>query len=147
VQQDVCRALQTGDTPLLLPLDDMVLSCKVTAYESNEKVKGGSVPAADGVLVTGLVLEGADWSRSDRVLIESGPKLLGSPFPIIQVGAVSSKVAKARVSGPGQCCFAKFLTVSGGCPMPRRVTWGLMVDSRCLVTTRPAGEWSSGCLG
>lgn len=100
VQQEVCRALQTSDTPLMLPLDDMVLSCKVTAYESNEKVKGGSTSATDGVLVTGFVLEGAEWSRSDRVLIESGPKLLGSQFPIVQVGAVSSKVAKARVSTP-----------------------------------------------
>ena len=91
-----------GATPGIGSLDDTLLSCKVTSLEPDDRVRAAP-PLAEGVLVRGLALHGAQWLRGDRQLGEAAPKQVGAPFPLLQIAAVSSKVAKARVRQWGGC--------------------------------------------
>ena len=85
-----------GDNAAGVSLDDLILSCKVTSFDADERVR---VPPSilDGVYVNGLVLEGAVWNKAEKALGESPPKVLTTPFPVVQVMALSQKIAKSRV--------------------------------------------------
>lgn len=57
-------------------LDDVVYYSEVTDYERLEQIKQ---PPREGVLVHGLMLDGAAWNRPDGTLVEQEPKRLFAP--------------------------------------------------------------------
>lgn len=67
-------------------LDDVVYLSEVTDYEEKEKIKN---PPKEGVYIYGLFLDGASWSKHESSLVESIPKVLYSPLPILFVTAIS----------------------------------------------------------
>lgn len=54
-------------------------------------------PPAQGVLIHGLFMEGAAWSKQEGKLVDSAPKELFFTFPVIHVTAESLTPAQ----GPG----------------------------------------------
>lgn len=44
----------------------------------------------EGVYVYGLYLDGAGWDRKNIILIESSPKILFTPLPVIHMFAINS---------------------------------------------------------
>ena len=64
-----------------------------------------SPPVIDGVYIRGLVLDGADWRRADKCLSECPPNASMTLFPIVQVGAISQKLMKARVCTCDRYCI------------------------------------------
>ena len=83
-------------------LDDMVLISKVTDVEESRKVKK---QADEGVYIHGLFLEGCTWDSKAKVLVESQPKELYTPLPVLHVSAtISSKAKKFYDSGKFYDC-------------------------------------------
>jgi dynein heavy chain len=74
-------------------LDDVVFHTEVTEYERPEQVRQ---PPREGVFIHGLWLDGAAWGRADGTLVESEPKKLFSPLPILFVTAVTKAQKKNR---------------------------------------------------
>ena len=88
------------------PFDQVVLSTEVTKL-SAEKVDG---PASEGMLIHGLILEGGAWSTKNGTLVDSAPKVLFSPLPVVHVSASvveatkESLQAAARAAERTYCC-------------------------------------------
>lgn len=78
-------------------LDDVVLHAEVTDYERPEQVK--STPRDGGVLVHGLVIDGAAWSRAESTLVEAEPKKLFAALPVVYVTATTRAQKKTRAGG------------------------------------------------
>lgn len=53
-------------------------------------------PPAEGVYIHGLFLDGAAWSKSEGVLMESEPKKLFVPLPVLFASA-NTKTEQAKV--------------------------------------------------
>ncbi|KAL0979348.1 hypothetical protein UPYG_G00183960 [Umbra pygmaea] len=64
------------------PLDRSTLYTQVTQYTSEDEV---TQRPAQGCLVSGLYLEGADWDIEKGCLIKSKPKVLVVPLPVLKV--------------------------------------------------------------
>lgn len=92
VQQEVARS-KKGDN---WALDSVVLHAEVTEVENSENVK--SAPKDGGVYVHGLFMDGAAWSIKESSIVESPPKKLFSPLPVLMVTAVM-KNSKRLLSG------------------------------------------------
>jgi len=58
-------------------------------------------PAAEGVLIHGLFLEGAGWNKSDKRLEDATPKELYYTFPLIHVSATSTATPADARPGAG----------------------------------------------
>merc|ERR1711935_1058259 len=59
-------------------------------------------PPSEGVLVHGLYLEGASWSKAGRGLEESEPKVLYCQFPVLHVSAAYvPRDEKLKIAAPG----------------------------------------------
>lgn len=91
-------------------LDDVVYSSEVTEWERVEQVR--SSPKS-GVYLHGLYLDAAAWSRADRSLVESEPKKLFAPLPILHVTALTSDLLKAKIASfephpPYECPVYKY---------------------------------------
>ncbi|CAJ1072667.1 dynein axonemal heavy chain 8-like isoform X3 [Xyrichtys novacula] len=67
-------------------LDTVTLHNKVL-NQTKEEIKS---PPEEGVYVYGLYLEGAGWNRKNSVLVESSPKELFTPLPVIHMFAINS---------------------------------------------------------
>lgn len=91
VQQEVTRAHKAEKWSL----DAVIVHTEVTEYERPEQVRSGP---REGVLIHGLSLDGAAWSKAEASLIESEPKILFSPLPLLMVTAVT-KSQKRAASG------------------------------------------------
>jgi dynein heavy chain len=74
-------------------LDDVVLVSQVTENVDVRKIK---YPPQEGVYIHGLYLEGASWDRREGKLVESHPKELFTPLPVMLVTAVTSKQAEKQ---------------------------------------------------
>lgn len=74
-------------------LDDVVLVSSVTDHVDLRRLK---MPPAEGVYIHGLYLEGCSWDKKDGKLVESHPKELYTPMPVILVTAVTSKQAEKQ---------------------------------------------------
>jgi dynein heavy chain len=73
-------------------LDDVVMSSEVTHPPKDfESLKEG---AAEGVFVYGLYLDGCAWSGRENRLIDSDPKKLYNPLPVLHVTGVLAKDKK-----------------------------------------------------
>uniref|UniRef100_A0A8C5SL22 Uncharacterized protein n=1 Tax=Laticauda laticaudata TaxID=8630 RepID=A0A8C5SL22_LATLA len=69
-------------------LDSVVLCSEVTKWMNDDI----STPPSEGVYVYGLYLEGAGWDKRNMKLIESKPKVLFEPMPVIRIYAENNKM-------------------------------------------------------
>ncbi len=83
----------------------------MTHFERADHVKA---PPAEGCYVHGLFLEGAAWSREAQTLVESEPKVLFVPLPVLWVSA-SKKEDELKLrreafgpQGPYECPCYKY---------------------------------------
>jgi dynein heavy chain len=63
-------------------LNDVIYHSEVTKYDSPESIKS---PPDEGIYIHGLSLDGAAWSKAEATLIESAPKTLFAPLPVIWI--------------------------------------------------------------
>jgi len=82
-------------------LDAVILHNEMTA-KYREEITG---PPSEGVYVQGLYLDGAAWDRKSMRLIESSPKVLFVPLPVVHVYAINSSTVKPEslTKGMYQC--------------------------------------------
>ncbi|KAG7261325.1 hypothetical protein CRUP_035724 [Coryphaenoides rupestris] len=74
-------------------LDCMVLSNEVTRWMREDIAQ----PPAEGVYVYGLHLEGAGWDRRGCRLVDSKPKVLFEPMPVVRMYAENNGVKDPRL--------------------------------------------------
>ena len=92
-------------------LDDVVYHTEVTNFDRIEQVK---TSPAEGIYIHGLFLDGAAWSRQEGNLVESQPKTLFVPLPILYVTGNSRKdeeKSKREIFGtigPYECPVYKY---------------------------------------
>lgn len=92
-------------------LDDVVYHTEVTTMERVELVK---TPPSDGIYLHGLFLDGAAWNRHEGNLVESQPKVLFVPLPLLYVtGKTKRDEEKSRKEtygsiGPYECPVYKY---------------------------------------
>lgn len=91
VQQEITRAHKAENWAL----DSVVVHSEVSDIDSADHVR--SAPK-EGVFVHGLFMDGAAWSMKEGSIVESAPKKLFSPLPIVLVTAVT-KAAKKNLAG------------------------------------------------
>jgi len=90
VQQEITRAHKSENWAL----DSVVMHAEVTEIATFEQCR--SAPR-EGVYVHGLFMDGAAYSLSDGSVVESEPKKLFSPMPLLLVLAVT-KTAKRQIA-------------------------------------------------
>jgi len=112
MKQEVCRRHQKDVTKWAL--DEIVYHTEVTHYDKVEQVKQ---PPPEGCYIHGLFLEGASWSKDQQIVIESEPKTLFVPLPVLFVSANLKteeeklmKVIKSENKGPYECPCYKYRT-------------------------------------
>lgn len=71
-------------------LDQVVLNNEMTKSTKDDI----SAPPPEGVFVHGLFLDGAGWDRRNSRLVESPPKALSAPLPVIRIFAENQILAK-----------------------------------------------------
>ncbi|DBA03213.1 TPA: hypothetical protein N0F65_003933 [Lagenidium giganteum] len=79
-------------------LDDVVYHSEVTDYEKLEQIKQ---PPREGILVHGLMIDGAAWNKSEGTLVEAEPKRLFAPLPVVYVTATTKSQKKNRTNDYG----------------------------------------------
>lgn len=85
-------------------------------------------PPAEGVYVYGLYLEGAGWDRRGSKLVESKPKVLFEPMPVIHIYAKDTAPPDSKMYV---------------CPIykkPRRTDLTYIADVM-LRSTQPPDHW------
>lgn len=123
-------------------LDDIVYHTEVTHFEKVDHVK--SAPA-EGVYINGLFLEGAGWSKDQSMLLESEPKVLFVPLPVLFVSAsLKPEEMKSRrdlygVQGPYDCPCYKYRSRTDR-------FYVFMVTLKCTVDKNPA-FWTLRAVG
>jgi dynein heavy chain len=80
-------------------LDDVVMTSEVT-HPPKEFEQLREAPS-EGVYVYGLFLEGCTWSGKENKLVDSDPKKLFTPLPVLYVTGVQQKDKKS--SGMFEC--------------------------------------------
>ena len=92
-------------------LDDIVYHTEVTHYDKVDSVKGHP---SEGCYIHGLFLEGASWSKDQVALMESEPKTLFVPLPILLTSAhqkpdeLKSRKDAYGSQGPYDCPCYKY---------------------------------------
>ena len=77
-------------------LNDVVYHTEVTNFERVEQVKA---PPDEGIYVHGLSIDGAAWSKHEGNLVESEPKQLFSPLPVLHITANEYKLEEKSKKG------------------------------------------------
>jgi len=97
MKQEVCRKHGKDKWSL----DDIMYHTEVTGHERLENVR--SAPA-EGCYIQGLFLEGGAWSRDLGMVVESEPKTLFVPLPVLLVSALTKvdEFANRKQVYPGQ---------------------------------------------
>ncbi|KAL7543927.1 hypothetical protein ACHAXR_013293, partial [Thalassiosira sp. AJA248-18] len=92
-------------------LNDVIYHTEVTNFERVEQVKS---PPEEGIYIHGLSLDGAAWSRTEGNMVESAPKTLFSPLPVLYVtgnerrAEEKSKKEQFGNVGPYECPVYKY---------------------------------------
>ena len=93
-------------------LDDVIYHTEVTDFERAESVRS---PPKEGVYVSGLLLDGAAWTRLEGSLVESEPKKLNSLLPVLWVTGTTAALRKEKIksgiygpNGPYMCPMYKY---------------------------------------
>ena len=68
-------------------LDSVVVHNEMTRMNKEEI----TAPPAEGVYVHGLFLDGASWDKKNSRLIESSPKVLFVPVPVVHIFAINMR--------------------------------------------------------
>lgn len=111
MKQEVCRKHQKDANKWIL--DEMIYHTEVTHYDRVESLKS---PATEGCYIHGLSLEGAGWSKEHHQIVESEPKILFVPLPVLLVSAnlkdneMISRKSAFGVQGPYDCPCYKYRT-------------------------------------
>jgi dynein heavy chain len=114
-------------------LDDVVYHTEVTGFERQEKVTSSP---AEGIYIYGLFLEGCAWSKQEGTLIESEPKKLFVPLPVLLVsGNIKENEKKVRKdlfgsSGPYESPVYKY-------PSRTDRYFIFFVDLKCTIDKNP----------
>jgi len=87
-RQDVCRAHSRDGWAL----DDCVSTFDVLKQERDDVKHGPS----EGIYIYGLYLDGCKWDKGKGSLIDSDPKVLYAPLPVLHIAATGS-VDKSKV--------------------------------------------------
>ena len=111
MKQEVCRKHQKDANKWAL--DDIIYHTEVTNYERVDNVKSH---APEGCYIHGLFLEGAAYSKDSQMVVESEPKTMFVPLPVLWVSA-NLKTEEMRVrresygaQGPYDCPCYKYRT-------------------------------------
>jgi len=86
MKQEVTRKHKANEWAL----DDMVYHSEVTSFDDSKAVR--SAPA-EGVYIHGLFVDGAGWSKVEGSIVESEPKKLFAPLPVLMVTAKTKQLA------------------------------------------------------
>jgi dynein heavy chain len=111
MKQEVCRKHQKD--AVKWALDDIIYHTEVTHYEKVDSVKSNP---AEGCYIHGLFLEGAAWSKDQQMVVESEPKVLFVPLPVLLVTAylkpdeMKSRKDAYGAQGPYDCPCYKYRT-------------------------------------
>ena len=109
MKQEVARKHQKD--AVKWALDDIVYHTEVTHYDKVDSVKS---PPSEGCYIHGLFLEGAGWSKDQTALMESEPKTLFVPLPILLSSAflkpdeMKSRKDAYGSQGPYDCPCYKY---------------------------------------
>ena len=108
MKQEVTRLHKKDNPPWAL--DDVVYHTQVTEHEHVEHVR---TPPKEGVYIHGLYLDGCAWSKPHNTLVESEPKVLFHPLPVLYVTGVTKSQKKESKSqfgsqGPYECPCYKY---------------------------------------
>ena len=76
----------------------MIYVSEVTAFSSPDQIKSSP---DEGIYIHGLMLEGAGFDRRQNCLVESEPKVLHSPLPVLHITAMSRVKAAAKKRSMG----------------------------------------------
>ena len=107
MKQDVTRKHRSEKWAL----NDIVYHTEVTSFERIEQIK--NLPN-EGMYIHGLFLEGAAWSKQEGILVESQPKVLFVPLPVLFIsGNTKKNEEKSRKEmfgsiGPYECPVYKY---------------------------------------
>jgi dynein heavy chain len=118
-------------------LDDVVDRTEVTTFETPAKIKE---PINEGVYVHGLFIEGAGFDRAAGLIIESEPKKLYVPMPVLFVSANAKKNQDALRKeqfgslGPFDCPVYKY---------PKRTDrfYIFIVTLKCPDSSKGPAHW------
>ena len=111
MKQEVCRKHQKD--AVKWALDDITYHTEVSHYEKVDSVKSNP---AEGCYIHGLFLEGAAWSKDQQMVVESEPKVLFVPLPVLLVTAYlkpdenKSRKDAYGAQGPYDCPCYKYRT-------------------------------------
>ena len=86
----------------------MIYVSEVTAFSSPDQIKSSP---DEGIYIDGLVLEGAGFDPRQNCLVESEPKVLHSPLPVLHITAMSRVKAAAKTRSLGnlfECPMYKY---------------------------------------
>jgi len=92
-------------------LDDVVYHTEVTNFDRPERV---TQSPPEGIYIHGLFLDGGAWSRAEGNMVESEPKKLFVPLPVLFVtGNIKGDEVKSRremfgATGPFECPCYKY---------------------------------------
>lgn len=92
-------------------LDDVVYRTEVQPFERVDQVRQSPT---EGVYTHGMFLDGAAYDKKDGMLVESEPKKLFVPLPILYIsGLIKDEAAKRRKElfgshGPYDCPVYKY---------------------------------------
>ena len=89
MKQEVCRKHAVTDK---WALDDVVMTSEVT--HPPKEFEGLKETPSEGVYVYGLYLDGCAWSGKENRLVDSEPKKLFHPLPVLYVTGVQGKDRK-----------------------------------------------------
>lgn len=132
MKQEVCRKHQKDANKWAL--DDIIYHTEVTHFEKVDSIKSSP---AEGCYVAGLFIEGCAWSKEQQMVVESEPKTLFVPLPVLLVSA-NLKTEEMRVrkdaygsQGPYDCPCYKYRTRTDR-------YYVFMVTLKCTVEKNPA---------
>jgi dynein heavy chain len=140
MKQEVCRKHQKDANKWAL--DDIVYHTEVTNYEKIENVKSSP---SEGCYIHGLFLEGGAWSKDQSQLVESEPKTLFVPLPVLMVSANLQKDEQRSrkeaygAQGPYDCPCYKYRARTDR-------YYIFMVTLRCTPDKNPA-FWTLRAVG
>jgi len=116
-------------------LDDMLYHTEMTKFETSERVVAAP---KEGVYIHGLFLDGARWHMQLESVVESEPKILFEPVPVLYVTAMSADERNKRMKeiygprGPYQCPCYKY---------PARTDRYIIFEVNLVSAEKPPEHW------
>jgi dynein heavy chain len=107
-------------------LDDMVMVSEVT-YPAKE-VETLREDPKEGVYIYGLFLDGCAWSAKENKLVDSEPKKLYAPLPVLYVTGVLAKDRKTT-----NIFNAPTYTIKRRCARRFRATYACAAAAACAA--------------